>query len=99
MAFSWEVYQAIVKTHCYAQIDEEEWRWCLRFICDGGGPYKYPDFRKVEIDDDGRYVVRSRRIAMRHRLSMGTIVSDPILWVKFKGEEYWNGRRIFYLRD
>ena len=22
---------------------------------------------------------------MRHRLSMGTIVSDPVLWVKFKG--------------
>ena len=23
---------------------------------------------------------------MRHRLSMGTIVSDPVLWVKFKGK-------------
>ena len=38
--FPAEVYQAIAKTHCYAQINEEEWRWCLRFICDGGGLYK-----------------------------------------------------------
>ena len=84
--FPTEVYQAIVKTHCYAQIEEKEWRWCLRFICDGGGSLQeYPDFRKVEIDDDGRYIVKSRRIAMRHRLSMGTIVSDPVLWVRFKG--------------
>ena len=55
------------------------------FICDGSGPQEYPDFRKVEIDDDGRYIVKSRRI-IRVRLSMGTIVGNPVLWVKFRGK-------------
>ena len=44
--FPKEVYQAIVKTHCYAQINEEEWRWCLRFICDGGAPTGISRFSK-----------------------------------------------------
>jgi len=33
--------------------------------------------------DDGRFVVESKRMAMRHRLHIGTIVSDPMLTVKF----------------
>jgi ATP-dependent Lhr-like helicase len=42
---------------------------------------------KVEIEDD-RYVVKDRRIATRHRLSIGTIVSDASLRVKFQNGKY-----------
>ncbi len=44
---------------------------------------QYPDYRKVERDADGRYVVRDRRIALRHRLSIGTITSDGSVAIKF----------------
>ena len=37
---------------------------------------QYPDFHKVVRDDDGVYRVHDRRVALRHRLSIGTITSD-----------------------
>ncbi len=42
----------------------------------------YDEFKKVEIED-GIYKVRSRGIAQRHRLSIGTIVSSGSLNVKY----------------
>jgi ATP-dependent Lhr-like helicase len=45
--------------------------------------YQYDEFKKVEIMEGGLYKINSRRIAMRHRLHIGTIVSDAMLKVKF----------------
>ena len=39
---------------------------------------QYDDYRKVEVTD-GLYRILNRRIAMRHRLSVGTIVSDAMM--------------------
>ena len=50
---------------------------------------QYDDFKKVEIID-GLYKINNRRIAMRHRMHIGTIVSDPMMKVKFiSGGLYW----------
>ncbi|QTN39216.1 ligase-associated DNA damage response DEXH box helicase [Cryomorphaceae bacterium] len=79
-----EIYREVKATHCYNSMDQEEWSWILRFITSGGESLNsYSEFKKVEIED-GRYVVRSRRTAMRHRMSIGTIVSSANLTVKFK---------------
>ena len=43
---------------------------------------QYDDYKKIEIID-GLYKINNRRIAMRHRMHIGTIVSDPMLKVKF----------------
>ena len=45
------------------------------------------DFKKIEIEN-GLYKIKSRRIAMRHRLHIGTIVSDPMMKVKFMAGGY-----------
>ena len=42
----------------------------------------YPEYSKVVVRD-GRYVVTSRMVAMRHRLSIGTIVSESAMKVQF----------------
>jgi ATP-dependent Lhr-like helicase len=42
----------------------------------------------VSQDVDGLYKVKSKKIAMKHRLSMGTIVSDAMIKVKFKNGAY-----------
>ena len=61
----------------------EQWQWALRFVTTGGESLgEYDEFSKVIIEDD-IYKVTNRRTAMRHRLSMGTIVSDPMMRVKF----------------
>ena len=43
---------------------------------------QYDDFKKVELDE-GVYRMKSRKMAMRHRMHIGTIVSDAMLKVKF----------------
>ena len=59
---------------------------------------QYDEYKKVEVID-GLYKINSRRIAMRHRMHIGTIVSDAMLKVKFLGggfvgmiEEYFISR-------
>ncbi|MFN3952761.1 MAG: ligase-associated DNA damage response DEXH box helicase [Thermaurantimonas sp.] len=78
------VLQQIRHTHAFESISDDEWYWCLSFITTGGRTLGgYDDFRKVICDEDDRYTVKSKRISLRHRLSIGTIVSDTVMNVKF----------------
>jgi len=49
---------------------------------------QYDEYKKVEVMPDGLHKINSRRIAMRHRMHIGTIVSDAMLKVKFMGGGY-----------
>ncbi|MCU7548364.1 ligase-associated DNA damage response DEXH box helicase [Chitinophagaceae bacterium LB-8] len=78
-----EIFSEVKSTHCYSELTEEEWREILFFITLGGNALQqYDEYKKVEIEN-GIYRIKSRRIAMRHRLHIGTIVSDSMLKVKF----------------
>jgi ATP-dependent Lhr-like helicase len=78
------IYRELKSTYCFAEMEEEEWLEILRFITEGGAALQqYDEFRKVEIMEDGLYKINSRRVAMRHRLHIGTIVSDAMLKVRF----------------
>ena len=78
-----EIYKEIQSTYCYRDMSESEWEQLLYFISAGGNALQqYDDYRKVEIDN-GVYKITSRRIAMRHRLHIGTIVSEAMMKVKF----------------
>lgn len=80
-----ELFSIVKNTHSFKKLDEEEYRWILNFITKGGDSLSgYEEFAKVEIDENGLFIVRNRKTAMRHRLSMGTIVSDPMLKVRFQ---------------
>jgi ATP-dependent Lhr-like helicase len=49
---------------------DDEWKWILQFITVGGKSLKsYEEFQKVVIEDD-IYKVKSRRIAMLHRMNL-----------------------------
>ena len=83
------LYREVVSTFCYAHLTAEEWQQILYFITEGGNAMgQYDEFRKVEVEPDGRYVIRSRKVAMRHRLHIGTIVSDSMLKVRFVSGGY-----------
>ena len=78
-----EMYEEIKSTYCFSEINKEEWLQILQFITVGGIALReYDDFKKVEIID-GLYKINNKRIAMRHRMHIGTIVSDAMLKVKF----------------
>jgi ATP-dependent Lhr-like helicase len=67
---------------------EAEWSQILHFITEGGEALQqYDEFRKVEVMN-GLYKINGRRVAMRHRLNIGTIVSDAMLKVKFLSGGY-----------
>lgn len=77
------------QTYCFQTLTDEEWTWCLQFITTGGSSLQaYPDYQKVTIAESGNYVVESRKIAMRHRMSMGTIVSGALLSVRMQRGGY-----------
>lgn len=77
------IFEEVKGTYAYRSITEEEWAWLLDFITTGGESLSaYNEYRKVVVED-GIYKVTSRRIALQHRLSIGTIVSDVSMQVKY----------------
>jgi ATP-dependent Lhr-like helicase len=82
------IYKEIKATYCFADITEKEWNDILYFITLGGNALQqYDEYKKVDIID-GIYRITGRRMAMRHRLHIGTIVSDAMLKVKFMSGGY-----------
>lgn len=78
-----KILEEIRGTFSFSSITDEEWQWVLGFLATGGDSLQaYDEYRKV-ILNDGKYRVENRSIAMRHRLSIGTIVGDSQLFVKF----------------
>ena len=77
------IYEEVKRTFCYRDLTKEEWNELLYFITSGGNALQqYDEYKKVEVLN-GLYKINSRRIAMRHRLHIGTIVSDNMMKVKF----------------
>lgn len=79
-----ETYAFIKQIHAFHYLTKEEFDWCIHFITQGGNTLKsYEEFHKVVLEEDGFYRVKSRRIAMNHRMNIGVIVSEVMLFVKF----------------
>lgn len=82
--FPKDIYPEIKSTFCFQAMTEDDWRWLLNFITKGSQSLQaYDEYKKVEIEEDGRFKVNHRGVAMRHRLQIGTIVSDAMLSVKY----------------
>ena len=78
-----ELYREIKTTFAFADLRHEEFNQLLEFITNGGKTLaQYDEFLKVEVEN-GLFKVNSRRIAMRHRLSIGTITSELSIRVKW----------------
>lgn len=83
-----EILKEIRNTFSYASISDDEWGWLLSFVTTGGDSLQaYDEYRKIVIDN-GIYKVENRKIAMQHRLSIGTIVGDSSLHVKYVTGKY-----------
>lgn len=71
-------------TWAFAGLRDSQWQWALDFVCHGGSSLTaYPDYQRVERHPDGVYRVASERLARRHRMGIGTIVSDASLQLKY----------------
>lgn len=84
-----EIWPEIQSTFCYQALDEDQWKWLLNFMVLGSQSLRsYDEYKKVEVEDDGRFKVNNKGIAMRHRFQMGTIVGDANLTVHYRGGGY-----------
>lgn len=73
-------------TAAYASLDDAQWQWCLDFVRQGGPSLAaYPDYHRVVPDEAGVWRVPDARLARRHRVNIGTIVSDASISVQFLG--------------
>ncbi len=83
-----QIYEEVKNTYAFQFLNDTEWDWIIQFISVGGSSLgAYDEFKKVELED-GLWKVKSRRIAMNHRMNMGAIVSAPMLKVKYMGGGY-----------
>ncbi|CAN7178826.1 ligase-associated DNA damage response DEXH box helicase [Pseudoduganella sp. LjRoot289] len=68
----------------YRELTAGEWQWALDFVARGGQSLTvYPEYRRVLPDGEGVYRVPDAAIARRHRMGIGTIVSEASIQVKF----------------
>jgi ATP-dependent Lhr-like helicase len=71
--------------HAYRTLTDDEWAWVLDFVVRGGRSLTaYPEYRRVVPDDEGVHRVPDRAVVRRHRMSIGTIVADATMSVKYQ---------------
>tara|TARA_B100000575_G_scaffold160701_1_gene128474 strand:+ start:7544 stop:9961 length:2418 start_codon:yes stop_codon:yes gene_type:complete len=84
-----DLFPIIQKTFCFQTIKKEQWQWILNFLVKGSQTLEhYDEYKKVTILENGIYKVINKGIIMRHRLSIGTIVGDATLKVRYQKGGY-----------
>ncbi|CAG9180348.1 ligase-associated DNA damage response DEXH box helicase [Cupriavidus pampae] len=79
-----ELLREVRTTWAYRDLGDDEWQWCLDFVRQGGKTLTaYPDYRRAQPDEEGIWRVPDARLARRHRMSVGTIVSDATMQVRY----------------
>lgn len=83
-----ELYEEIKAAYAYRKLSPERFKETLEFVKDGGYALKtYDKFKRIiqpkSGPHKGRWKVRNRDTATRHRLNVGTIIEAPLLDVRF----------------
>ncbi|WP_075792707.1 ligase-associated DNA damage response DEXH box helicase [Massilia putida] len=79
-----ELYDEVRSAWSYRHLTPEEWQWALDFVARGGRSLTiYPEYQRVLPDEEGVYRVPDAKIGRRHRMGIGTIVSDAQMQVKY----------------
>ncbi len=82
-------------THAYRSLSDDAWRWALDFVTHGGASLNaYPEYRRVVVGEDGVARVPDAQIARRHRMQVGTIVSEASITVRMS-----NGRALGHVEE
>jgi ATP-dependent Lhr-like helicase len=77
------MFTEVRRAHVYRTLTRAEFQWAIDFVVQGGASLAvYPEYHRV-VPVDGVYRVPDRGIARRHRMQIGTIVSDSAMQVKY----------------
>jgi len=84
-----EIFPEIKQTFCFQALSEDQWQWLLNFLVMGSQSLKsYDEYKKVDVEEDGKFKVNNRAVAMRHRFQIGTIVGDATISVRYQKGGY-----------
>ena len=79
-----ELLKEVRATAAYADLRDDAWAWCLAFVSQGGASLSaYPDYQRAVPDEAGIWRVPNALLARRHRMNIGTIVSDASMAVQY----------------
>ncbi|QGZ39118.1 ATP-dependent Lhr-like helicase [Pseudoduganella flava] len=79
------LYDEVRTAWSYRDLTPDEWQWALDFVARGGQSLTvYPEYRRVLPDEEGVYRVPDAAIGRRHRMGIGTIVSEAMIQVKYQ---------------
>ena len=85
-----ELLKEVRTTAAYADLSDDSWAWALAFVSQGGMSLAaYPDYQRAVPDEQGIWRVPNAQLARRHRMNIGTIVSDASMAV-----QYVNGAKV-----
>jgi ATP-dependent Lhr-like helicase len=71
------------RSYAYRHLSDAAWQWALNFVTEGGEALgAYPEYQRV-VERNGRYLVKNKEVVQRHRLSIGTIMSDAVIEVRY----------------
>ena len=77
------MFEEVCSAPAYRDLTRDEFQWALGFVEGAAGSLAaYPEYHRVQ-NIDGVFRVPDRGIAKRHRLAIGTIVSDASMQVKY----------------
>lgn len=77
------LFEEVRSTHAYRELARAQWDWVLQFAGGGGVLAAYPKYHRIARDDEGVYRITGTRLARRHCVQIGTIVSDASINVQF----------------
>jgi ATP-dependent Lhr-like helicase len=77
------LYDEVRQAWAYRRLTRAEFQWALDFVEKGGSSLAaYPEYHRVALVE-GLYRVPDRGVGRRHKLGIGTIVSDSSMQVKY----------------
>jgi ATP-dependent Lhr-like helicase len=78
-----ELFAEMHNTYSYRNLTISEWSWALNFVCNGGTVLNaYPNYHKIKKIENS-FVISNKKIALHHRLTMGTIISEAEIPVRY----------------
>ena len=84
-----KIYAAVTSSFCFQAMDQERWQWILNFLIRGSQSLQqYDEYKKLIPDENGLLKAANKNITLRHRLSMGTIVSGNDLKIRYRKGGY-----------
>lgn len=79
-----ELFDEVRTAYAYQDLTPTEWAWALAFVSSGGDAFKrYEQYHRLQQDNEGRYGTEDKVIGRTHRMSIGTIMGDTTLEVRY----------------